>query len=898
MPIHPARRRAVALSVAAALVGVSTVVLFSAAGTPTASAASAPGSTVLASVADEPGEPGYYDADQAELSADGTAVVFTSAAQLDDLPTGYPYPSEAVYVRDLVKGRTVLISRGQFERVPIIGMRGGNLLNLNGRAAARQDDILPGEVAQNHSSYQPSISADGRYVAFVTTSNNIVPSDADYDQDIIVCDRDPDGDGVFDEDKPDGDRDYRYFKVTSPVIDPHGTYREDYPRWPRLSDDAGRIVWQDQSNDYDFQDRVRTAELRTAPTAQPGPPVDIEGVATELPGLVLTSQVSPEISGDGEYVALTATYRHPAEPEEGPGDYAHRAIMRVNLTSGSVARVDLAADGTPISDAAEVFVTDPVLSRDGSVIAFQADRRELGDCEGECWYSDNYPDVHVVGVGQNGVVTRSELVSRDNFGEPVNGMSPGLSADGRFVAFVTDNLFTHDGVDDVEGRTCLYYGGSDEGPGSAEVDRDIRASCQVVVRDLVSDRARVQSGAPRLPGTLASPGTGRACADDLAEDATCGGNDSSTPLGAERGPTLSADGTRVSYSSSATDLVPGLADDGYGDDVFVRTFRPEVLADPDPLDFGEVAIGETATATLRFDHVGMGPLTFSSMETAGGPAFAVTEQSCVGSGFVLNQGETCLVEVAFSPAEEQAHEGAVSLLLSDGRQFTAQLSGTGVTAPDEPDPEPAPARFAAAPDSLDFGERLLRSTGPDRTVTVTNGGETPLTVDGVTVEPVVARASYTVVGDTCSAAPVAPGGSCAVSVRFVPTTSGDLPGVLAFTDDAAGSPHLVGLVGSAPAPTITVSPAVSPPGRVVTVTGLNFAPGQEVQTAVPLAVQTGPVTVAEDGTFRASLLILPKAAIGNRVIVARTSAFPEINAEIQLLVVTPTVGPAEFVGRG
>jgi hypothetical protein len=57
-------------------------------------------------------------------------------------------------------------------------------------------------------------------------------------------------------------------------------------------------------------------------------------------------------------------------------------------------------------------------------------------------------------------------------------------------------------------------------------------------------------------------------------------------------------------------------------------------------------------------------------------------------------------------------------------------------------------------------------------------------------------------------------------------------------------------------------------------------------------------TARQDGTFRASLLILPKAAIGDFTVVATVSDAPVVNAEKPLLVVTPTVSPADFVVRG
>jgi hypothetical protein len=42
---------------------------------------------------------------------------------------------------------------------------------------------------------------------------------------------------------------------------------------------------------------------------------------------------------------------------------------------------------------------------------------------------------------------------------------------------------------------------------------------------------------------------------------------------------------------------------------------------------------------------------------------------------------------------------------------------------------------------------------------------------------------------------LAAGSSCAVSVTFTPTVSGTQTGTLAITDNAIGSPQLVGLTG-------------------------------------------------------------------------------------------------------
>lgn len=44
-----------------------------------------------------------------------------------------------------------------------------------------------------------SVSADGRFVAFSSDAENLVPGDTNHSRDVFVHDRDADGDGVFDE---------------------------------------------------------------------------------------------------------------------------------------------------------------------------------------------------------------------------------------------------------------------------------------------------------------------------------------------------------------------------------------------------------------------------------------------------------------------------------------------------------------------------------------------------------------------------------------------------------------------------------------------------------------------------------------------------------------------------
>jgi hypothetical protein len=85
---------------------------------------------------------------------------------------------------------------------------------------------------------------------------------------------------------------------------------------------------------------------------------------------------------------------------------------------------------------------------------------------------------------------------------------------------------------------------------------------------------------------------------------------------------------------------------------------------------------------------------------------------------------------------------------------------------------------------------------------------------------------------------------------------------------------------------------------VITVTGTGFAPNQAITLAVPGGVTTIPATTDATGTFRGALLILPKGSSTARLVTAAVTTFPTIRAERPVLIVTPTVSPADFVVRG
>src|SRR5919201_3693062 len=120
------------------------------------------GTTTLVSVGMN-GQPANNDSDGASISADGRFVAFGSLAS--NLVPGDTNSFSDVFVRDLQSGTTTRIS------IPV----GGS--HANGHSAC-------GSAAM--------ISANGRYVAFSSTASNLVPGDTNLAPDAFLYDRSTD----------------------------------------------------------------------------------------------------------------------------------------------------------------------------------------------------------------------------------------------------------------------------------------------------------------------------------------------------------------------------------------------------------------------------------------------------------------------------------------------------------------------------------------------------------------------------------------------------------------------------------------------------------------------------------------------------------------------------------
>jgi len=806
-----------------------------------AGAAVSPGATQLVS---SDGQPQFTGSGQPAISADGRYVAFSTFKSLDLLDVLRKGGSDLdVYVRDLREGRTVLLSHG-------VLLSPENLLGTEDIP-----DVLT--VPANGGSGSPSISADGRYVAFETTASNLGPPDRDKRADVVVVDRDPDGDGVFDEKDCPLLRLYchQFTRVSPDRRDERGRPVAGATA-PSISAAGGAVAWvgvqvvkvADRPEDVpvvyrSILEKGSTGAITAVRSQQVNPGIE------DLPVL---SATSPALSGDARRLALVAQVE--SDADDGP----RSAVLGVDLSAGplpetggegfAATRLDVDGDGRPLSLPPD-FDAAPALSGDGKQVAYTTPGAGSRVIRAVPWRGDQSP--------------RSQVVSRDTSGNPFHGTDPALSDSGRYVAFATSAPNVHNGVD---------------GPGSETAD--------IVVRDLALDEARAAAGQPRLPAELASPSLARDCGAQLAPDDTCEGD------GASRHPALSADGGVVTFESQAATLV---ADDpnGAGQDVFARTFTPMLTAEP--LDFFTIEPGSSTIGSARLAHAGFGPLFVESITVTGANVvdFTVTGENCIGR--VLHAGEACLASLRFAPTTLGPRQAVLEVRYrGQGLPLAVPLSGIADVRPTQ--------AFSAAPNPLSFGDNLTLSTNPPAAMTVTNNGAGQLTIDNVSLPTNGGTGKhpedYAIAANTCTNRTLRPGESCDVTLQHSPQGVGERPAVLRFDDTAPNGPHLVGLQGSGTQPQLQFNPAVTPAGRVTSVFGSGFAPQRGVTVRLRGFPETIATTADAAGNFTAALVIFPNATPGNRIADATVDGHqPSITATASLLVVPGTAAPPEFRSR-
>jgi hypothetical protein len=201
--------------------------------------------------------------------------------------------------------------------------------------------------------------------------------------------------------------------------------------------------------------------------------------------------------------------------------------------------------------------------------------------------------------------------------------------------------------------------------------------------------------------------------------------------------------------------------------------QPEVSLSTVSLSFGDQQVGSTSTGqSVTLSNSGSATLNITGIAHTGDFGHTTT------CGSTLASGANCTINVTFAPTSRGSRTGTLTLTSdAPGSPHTVNLSGNGI----------GPAASLSS-SILTFVAQVVNTTSPAQTVTLTNIGETALSISSIAVSGDFAQTH------TCGSS-VAAGANCTISVTFTPMATGSRSGSLTITDDAAGSPHTVALSG-------------------------------------------------------------------------------------------------------
>ena len=456
------------------------------------------GTAVLVSINSAGTDSGGGDSQQAAISANGRYVAFRSLAN-DLVPTDTNHEAD-VFRRDLVAGTVTLLSVNS-----------------------------AGTDSGNGASKKPSMSRDGRYVAFVSDASDLVATDTNGRMDVFV-------------------RDVTAGTTTLVSVNSAGTDSgNDDSTQVVISADGRYVAFESYASDLvtedtDFTEDVFVRDLVAGTTVLVS--VDVAGTDSGNSYSFLGA-----ISASGRYVAFESNASDLVVTDTN----GTRDVFVRDLVAGATTLVSVNSTGTNSGNGQSSSV---VVSANGRYAAFQSLATNLAITDTNGTY-----DVFVRDI----VVGTTTMVSMNSAGtRSGNGRSQdaAISADGRHVAFVSEasnlvvpftdinlDVFVRDLVAGTTTLVSVQSGGGDSANADS-VDPVIsadgrcvafstRASNLVAINDTNSDPDIFLRDVVAGTTTMAS----------VNRDGTASGNRESEV------PVISAGGRVVAFESLATDLV-------------------------------------------------------------------------------------------------------------------------------------------------------------------------------------------------------------------------------------------------------------------------------------------------------------------------------------------------------
>jgi autotransporter passenger strand-loop-strand repeat protein len=317
------------------------------------------------------------DSSRAAISADGQHVAFLSEAS--NLVAGDTPFTKDVFVRDLGAAVTTLVDS-----------------DSGGTRASGAD-----------TTQFASISADGRYVAFVSYDTTLVAGDTNNARDVFV-------------------KDTQTGAIVRASIGTFGQANADSNLGPSLSADGRLVAFSSPASNLVAGDTNTVLNGAGMPIA--GYDIFVKNLDTgaiqlvsrDSNGVQPSDAFEPTLSADGHFVAFNATY----------SDGILGTFIK-NLDTGELIRVSARADGTPADVATTLFA--PSISADDRYVAFESNATNLVSGvtgqHGEIYVKDLQTSALTLAtIGNGGFMT-----IRSGFSSDVE--EPQLSGDGRYVVF-------------------------------------------------------------------------------------------------------------------------------------------------------------------------------------------------------------------------------------------------------------------------------------------------------------------------------------------------------------------------------------------------------------------------------------------------------------------------------
>ena len=223
---------------------------------------------------------------------------------------------------------------------------------------------------------------------------------------------------------------------------------------------------------------------------------------------------------------------------------------------------------------------------------------------------------------------------------------------------------------------------------------------------------------------------------------------------------------------------------------FTGTGVEQVTVQPLSLDFGDQHAGtnsspQPVSISNNSDHS-----IDLNLQLSGQADYNISGCGGLGGSNNLAGGDTCTIQVVFSPNAPGAQNGTLTVA---GQAVALTGRGTANT-------------INVAPGSLAFGNQPVSTSSATRTVTVTNTGSESLHIGAPTVggnNPLQFSVS-----DNCqSASPLLPGDQCTMTVAFIPTTPGSMSATIQVNSDANSGLDTVSLTGTATPSAVAFVPA-------------------------------------------------------------------------------------------